>query len=316
MNVQLVTVVGLVAIPFSTALGFCAVLLGLFSFDDKRKKGISKKITNIFSCKNKISNYSEWWSGKFFLIFGSSFLSKRQLLSIPFFTILYSSLLFVLWFVWLLIFENPEKIIPKSVPLTIKMALNDFVSYGFAYSLGLDFISIALTRVYIKYSFKNNFNSKKGIGLFVLSTALVLFLYTLIIHHLRVNSVENLYIGQQLYFEKRPDLSWHPFAILASSLNINNNETLIVVTSKGWLLNYFIPQALMLYASLITQFSLMILFMCYLMSSFLARAEVLSQTLLKNAGTAQMSAWGFIMLAALFMLAIVLMLLLITTFLS
>lgn len=316
MNVQLVTVVGLVAIPFSTALGFCAVLLGLFSFDDKRKKRISVKITNIFSGASKISYFSEWWSGKFFLIFGRSLLSKRQLLSIPFFTILYSSLLFVLWFIWLLIFNNPEHIIPKSLPLTIKMALDDFINYGFAYSLCLDFISIALTRVYINYSLKNNFNSKRGIGFFVLSTTIVLFLYTLVIHHLRVNSVEDLYVGQQLYFETRPDLSWHPLSILASSLNINNNETLIVVTSKGWLSNYFIPQALMLYTSLIAQFSLVIVCMCYLMSRFLARTEILSQMLLKNAGTAQMSAWGFIMLAVLFMLTILLMLLLITTFLS
>lgn len=316
MNVQLVTVVGLVAIPFSTALGFCAVLLGLFSFDDKRKKRISVKITTIFSSKQKISHFSEWWSEKFFTIFGRNLLSKRQLLSVPFFTILYSSLLFVLWFIWLLIFNNPEHIIPKQLPLTIKMALEDFISYGFSYSLCLDFVSIALTRAYIKYSLQNSFNSLKGIGLFLLSATVVIFLYTLVIHHLRLKSVEELYVGQQLYFEARPTIIWHPFTILASSFNLNKNETIIVITSKGWLTNYFIPQALMLYTSLMAQLSLMIICMCYVISTFLVRTEVLSQMLLKNAGTVQMSAWGFIMLAVLFILAIALMFLLIATFLS
>ncbi|HAT2612188.1 TPA: hypothetical protein I8235_005267 [Kluyvera intermedia] len=314
MNVQLVTIVSLVAIPFSTALGFCAVLLGLFSFDDKRKKIISEKITFIFSNKNKVSDFSQWWSEKFFLIFGGSFLSKRQLLSVPFFTILYSSMLFVLWFMWLLIFDNPDKILPKSMPLTIKMALNDFISNGFVYSLCLDFISIAFTRVYIKYSIKNNFNSIKGVMLFVVFTIAVLLLYTLVIHHLRLNSIEDLYVGQRLYYETRPNISWSPFSILASSLNINRNETLIIVTSKGWLSNYFMPQALMLYTSLIAQLSMIMIFMCYLMSRFLAKTEVLSLILLKKAGTPQMSAWGFIMLALLFILTFPLMVLLIASF--
>lgn len=314
MNVQLVTIVSLVAIPFSTALAFCAILLGLFSFDDKRKKGIAAKITRIFSSKNKVSDFSQWWVGKFFYIFGSGFFSKRQLLSVPFFTVLYSSVLFVLWFVWLLIFANPEHIIPKAMPFSIKMALNDFISYGFGYSLCLDFISIALTRAYIKHSLKNKFNSLKGLAFFVLSTATVLFLYTLVIYHLKVNSIEDLYVGQRLFYETRPNISWNPISILSSSLNINRNESLIIVTSKGLLSNYFIPQALMLYTSLITQFSLIIIFMCYLMSRILTKTEVLSQVLLKNAGTAQMSAWGFTMLAALFMLACPLMLLVITSF--
>lgn len=314
MNVQLISFVSLIAIPFSAALGFCAILLGLISFDDQRKKNIEAKVVEVFSGKNTISLFSHWWSSKFFLIFGDSFLSKRQLLTVPFFTVLYSSVLFVLWFIWLLIFNNPEHIIPEHMPLTISMALNDFINYGFMYSLLLDFISIAFARAYIKYSLRNNFNSAISIGLFIVSILTVLLFFTIIIFHLKINSVEDLYIEQQLYLETRPLIKWEPFSILASSLNMNQNETLILVTSKGWLSNYYIPQALMLYTSVITQVSMLIIFICYLISVFLSKTEILSLKLVKNAGTPQMSAWGFIMLAILVIIFIPIALLLIASF--
>ncbi|HCT9312284.1 hypothetical protein [Citrobacter koseri] len=315
MNTQLVTIVGLVAIPFSTALGFCAILLGLFSFDEKRKNKIATKINNILPNKNKATVFSQWWTKKFFLIFGYNYLSKRQLLSIPFFTILYSSLLFVLWFSWILIFKNPEHIIPKHIPTSISLELHDFITNGFFYSLLLDFISIFITRWYIKYSLKNKFNSLKSIGLFISSIFIILILFTLVIYHLKINSIENLYMDHQLYFEARPDIKWEPITILGSSLNIDHNETMIIKTSKGWLSSYFIPQALMLYTSIITQLSLIIIFMCYATSALLLRTKTLSLSLLKNAGTPQMSAWGFIILAALLILTIFISLLFIAAFL-
>lgn len=315
MNVQLVTIVGLIAIPFSAAMGFCAILLGLFSFDERRKKRIAAKINKVFSNKTKVNHFSQWWAQKFFFVFGDKFLSKRQLLSVPFFTILYSSLLFVSWFLWVLIVHNPEHIIPRHIPISIDIALNNFIKYGFMYSLCLDFISISITRVYIKYSLKNNFGSTKAIAFFLLSVFIILILFTLVIYHLKVNSVEDLYIDQQLYFESQPNIKWEPFSILGSSLNIDHNEIMIIVTSKGWISNYFIPQALMLYTSIITQLSLIIIFMCYSISKLLLKTEILSLLLLKNAGTAKMNAWGFITLAVLIILAIPMALLLITAFL-
>jgi hypothetical protein len=315
MNIQLVTIAGFVAIPFSAALGFCAILLGLFSFDEKRKSKIKTNINNIFSNKSNATNFSQWWAKNFFFIFGHSFLSKRQLLSIPSFTILYASILFVSWFIWVIIFNNPEHVMPKHIPTSMNLALNDFVINGFIYSLLLDIISISLTRCYIKYSLKNEFSSIKAIYLFLIFTLTILTLFSLVIYHLKINSIENLYIDHQLYFERRPEIRWEPLSILNESLNLNHNETMIIITSKGWLSSYFIPQALMLYTSIMTQLSLMIIFMCYAISKILLKTKILSLSLLKNAGTPKMSAWGFIILAVLLVLTIPMTLLLISAFL-
>ncbi|MGC0809816.1 hypothetical protein [Pantoea agglomerans] len=79
MHDQLVTLAGVIAIPFSSVLGLCAILLGLFSFDEKRKILISLKISDLISTKKvKAEKFAQWWSTKFFLLFGKSFFRKDK----------------------------------------------------------------------------------------------------------------------------------------------------------------------------------------------------------------------------------------------
>ncbi|WHU85414.1 hypothetical protein A7P61_10705 [Pantoea agglomerans pv. betae] len=317
MHDHLVTIAGIIAIPFSAVLGLCGILLGLFSFDEKRKILVSLKISELISNKKvKAEKFSQWWSAKFFLLFGKSFFSKRQLLTIPFFTILYSTLLFVSWFLWMLIFYNPEHILPEHIPTVLDASINSFIKYGFLYSLLLDFISIAITRIYIKYSLRNRFSSFKAMLLFITSSLLIVILFTLVIYKLKTSSIEDLYTMQGLYFEKRPITNWEPIQLFYSSLNIIHNETMIIVTSKGLMTNYFIPQALMLYTSLMAQISLVIIFLCYILIKSLTKLEILSLFLVKNAGTALMSAWGFIALAIILIICIPMTLLILSIFIT
>ncbi|WP_370426628.1 hypothetical protein AB9Q52_019480 [Pantoea vagans] len=317
MHDQLVTVAGVIAIPFSSVLGLCGILLGLFSFDEKRKKTISSTIKELFSSKKiKAERFAIWWSTKFFLLFGEKFFSKRQILTIPSFTILYSTLLFISWFIWILIFYNPDHIIPNHIPTVLDAALNNFVNYGFKYSLLLDFISISLIRSYIKYSLKNKFSSLKSIAFLISSIFLVIFIFTIVIYNLKVNSIDDLYTMQGLYLEKRPITNWEPINTFFSSLNIMHNETMIIMTPKGLMSNYFIPQALMLYTSLITQISLFVITLCYIVVRLLTKIEILSLFLVKNAGTALMSAWGFIGLAIILITSIPMILLIFSIFIT
>ncbi|NIG35510.1 hypothetical protein F3J42_16650 [Pantoea sp. Ap-959] len=317
MHDHLVTIAGIIAIPFSAVLSLCGILLGLFSFDEKRKILISLKISELISTKKvKAEKFAQWWSAKFFLLFGKSFFSKRQILTVPFFTILYSSLLFVSWFLWVLIFYNPEHVMPAHIPTVLDASINSFISYGFLYSLLLDFISISITRVYIKYSLRNRFSSFKAILFFITSIFLIVFLFTIVIYKLKISSIDDLYTMQGLYLEKRPITNWEPVQTFYSSLNIIHNETMIIVTSKGLMTNYFIPQALMLYTSLMTQISLIIIFLCYILIKSLTRLEILSLFLVKNAGTASMSAWGFIALAVILIICIPMTLLVLSIFIT
>lgn len=307
MNTTIATVLGIIAVPFSTILAFCAILLGLFSFDEKRKKSIKQNIEKIFPEQNSASRFSAWWIQGFYTLFGKKPLAARQLLTIPFFTSLYAIILFVIWYGWVLIFMNPKHIIPHHLPTSISVAVHDFIHYGFWYSLILDAFSIFLTRHYIKLGQRKSFTSRKAIFYFAGSVVAMLFLFTIIIYWLRLQAVEELYISQGLYLETRPEMKWQPFHTLYASLNLIENEIFIVVTSKGWISNYFIPQSLMLYASLITQLTLVVIFSCFLISRLLLKTKRLSLALVDGAGTPKQSAWGFSILAILMIVFLVIM---------
>ncbi len=79
MHDQLVTITGIIAIPFSAILSLCGIMLGLFSFDEKRKILISLKITGLISTKKvKAEKFAQWWSTNFFLLFGATFFLKDK----------------------------------------------------------------------------------------------------------------------------------------------------------------------------------------------------------------------------------------------
>lgn len=299
MDITLIAILGMIAIPFSTILSFCAILLGLFSFDEKRKKNIITNIEKILPTKNKITRFSSWWIQGFFKLFGQKSLSRRQIITIPLLTVTFSTLLFVIWYGWILLFINPNYSIPEHLPNSIRLAVHDFFYYGFWYSLALDTLSIFLARHYIQLGMRENFTSFKATIWFVGSLIVVILLFTLIIHWLRLQAVEDLYIKLGLYFETRPDIRWTPWDTICSSLNLIENETIIIVTSKGWLTNNFIPQSLMFYSSLITQFTLIVIFLCYMTSNILMKTKLFSLAIVKNVGTAKLNAWVFIILAVL-----------------
>ncbi|MBN3263392.1 hypothetical protein [Pectobacterium brasiliense] len=294
MSIEVATAVGLLAIPLSAALGFVAIIIGHAGFNSDKKKKISKSINNINLGEEAINEFSEYWSDYYFKLFGDGFLSKRQLITIPLFTILYSIILFFAWFMYVLIFLNPDKIIPEQIPMPIKLAIHDFYLYGVWYSILLDFISIQLTKMYIKSKGKSDFSFMKSVFYFLLSIFIVYFIFTVIIYQLKLDATDDLYNKSGLYLEPRPTLSYEPFEAIYESLNLIETSTFMVVTSKGILSNYFVPQAVMFYSSFISQISLLLIFISYLLSKSLIKFKILSIDFVKGIGTAKYTAYGFL----------------------
>jgi hypothetical protein len=125
--------IGILFIIITTAISVASLFLGLFTYNKKMKTKAIQKIELLIPKKNRITKFSEQWVSVFSLAFGNHAFSKRQLITIPFLLVLYSSILFVVWYLWVLTFRNPEHIIPQHLPLTIKVALHDFIHFGFWY---------------------------------------------------------------------------------------------------------------------------------------------------------------------------------------
>ncbi|EMM6852689.1 TPA: hypothetical protein ACX3LN_000420 [Enterobacter hormaechei] len=298
-------VIGNLFIIITTAISVASLFLGLFAYNKKMKTKAIQKIELLIPKKNRITKFSEQWVSAFFLAFGNHAFSKRQLITIPFLLILYSSILFVVWYLWVLTFRNPEHIIPQHLPLTIKVALHDFIHFGFWYSLLLDVMSIYLIRAYINAGLSKGFSSVKSIVYFSSIVLGVMLSFTLIVTHLKNASIEDLYIQQGLYFEDRPVMTWNPMEVIRSSLDFIDNETMIIFTSKGAISNYFIPQAIMFYLSMFTQLTLLIVFISYMITKILHNIRTVAIWTVKYSGTATMNAIGFILIAGIILLALI-----------
>ncbi|MDE7658182.1 hypothetical protein NVR71_06850, partial [Enterobacter hormaechei] len=90
-------VIGNLFIIITTAISVASLFLGLFAYNKKMKTKAIQKIELLIPKKNRITKFSEQWVSAFFLAFGNHAFSKRQLITIPFLLILYSSILFVVW---------------------------------------------------------------------------------------------------------------------------------------------------------------------------------------------------------------------------
>ncbi|WP_320459816.1 hypothetical protein [Lelliottia sp. CFBP8978] len=273
------------------------------------------KIERLLPDNNKISRFSEQWVSAFFLVFGSRTFSKRQLFTIPCLLILYSSILFVVWYVWVLVFRNPERIIPAHLPTGIYVALHDFIHQGFWYSLLLDALSVFLIRIYINAGIAKGFSSLKAVLSFAFIFIAILLVFTGIITHLKNDSIEDLYIQQEMYFEVRPVIHWDVMEVIRSSLSFIDNETMLIMTPKGLISNYFIPQAIMLYLSIITQLTLIIVFISYLLTKLIQRVRRIAIWVVNFAGTDTINAIGFILIAAIILMSFAFMCLYVLSFL-
>ncbi|MFK3707366.1 hypothetical protein EDF73_10357 [Raoultella sp. BIGb0138] len=295
-------IISIVAIPLTALLSFSLFIISTARIPKTRRKKISAAVAKANIGENFFLRLKTFWLNYFFTCFGRRFLAKRQLITIPLFSLLFSAFLFIIWFLYALFFLNPQHIIPTRLPVAIRVAVHDYYHFGLGYTLLLDAIVIQLSRFYILSIEKRGFTFKSSILYFISAIILVLLSLSAIILQLQREATDALYTGLGLYFEAREYPVFNPVDIIASSLNLIHNHTMIHFTSKGPYSTYFVPQSVMLYCSVFSQLALFFIILSCSSIKLLAGIKLFSLQALNKIGTPTLTAYGLLITTALIIL--------------
>jgi hypothetical protein len=295
--------VGLIAVPL-TLLATAAIVFVSVSLSTKKNRletvrAIQSKNFGV----NHFSMLCSLWASLFYRFFGHKILSKRQIITIPIYTLVVSGIFFLVWFIYLYIFRNPTHSLSANLPIHVKQAVSDFYHKGIIAALIIDFITIQLTKIAIRtgakfgyYSFRFLliFAATLGIAYFIFSTAVLLF---------RIEDMVRLYI-EVAPNDPMPIIYYEPFANMASSLSLFYPSTVVHVTSAGWFSTYFMPEPLIFYCAVTAQVSLLSITLGYQIAIGLKQLKNLSIGFVKNVGTPEANAYSVIFLVVLGLAAI------------
>lgn len=250
-----------------------------------------------------IEQLAHTWVMVFEHYFGTRFLSLRQLLTIPIYTLLVSCLYIVLWF----FFNNymgEGETFGYSSPI-LRQALYDYFHRGIFIALIVDTLSISLSRLAIKTGKQNGYLSFRFFFLFLITASLSFLFFTLGLYFLRVFDMVQLYLTVAP-FDEIPVIPYKPFEGVSILFKLFDLPTVIHVTSVGLYSTYFIPEPVLFYAALTSQLSFVFLVFSHLLAKLLLFVKQASIKTLQTAGTATGAANGIFTAMLLWMLAIVL----------
>ena len=293
----------IITIPLSLFIGVFSIFIGLAFSTKKNRKELIDNIKVMDFGQGYLNSLINFWVEQFYWIFGRSYLAKRQIITIPLYTLTISAIFFLIWIIYLYIFNNPEHKIIANIPISYKLAVKDYYEKGIFGGFILDFIVIFMTKFSLKFTKKNNYLSFKFIILFLISIIFSYFIFSIIIHMYRVMDMVSLYLDVAPN-DPIPVLTYEPMTYLSSSLKLFTPETTIHVTSTGWYTTYFIPEPLLFYCATTTHAMIFLIFIISILSLLLSKLKIFSLFLSKNAGTPQTNAYMTIIFAFLIILSI------------
>ncbi|WP_213069583.1 hypothetical protein, partial [Acinetobacter soli] len=109
------------------------------------------------------------WTEQFYWFFGHSYWSKRQIITIPLYTLTISVFFFLIWGLYLYIFNNPKHLIIAKFPISYKLAFKIYYETGIYFSIFIDLIVILMTKILLKVSKKYGYLSIKSLSLFLIN---------------------------------------------------------------------------------------------------------------------------------------------------
>lgn len=304
INMTLTDFIAVVSVPLSLLAGGAGIFVGIgLSNKEERLKTIKGLQAKDFGQK-KIQFAINTWSNIFESFFGSRYLSRRQLLSIPVYTVVMSIVFFATWIAWIYLLQNPEhKLGP--LPIAVSLALSDFYGQGILACIVTDVIAIQLTKFSLRRLNESGLFSAGFVISYLINLVVCFFIFTVIVFMFRVEDMVRLYI-QAAPHDPMPVVPYTPFDYIGSSIDLFHLETTIYATSRGWFSMYFMPQSVILYCAIATQSTL--LFM--IVASGLFQAAQLSKTFLlsvvRGMGTPRTNANGVVVffVASLFAISI------------
>lgn len=306
---------GLISLPMTILSLGAALFVGVAFASKKNRLETIKalKASNFGSLR--FVDLAKTWSTFFYYYFGEKKFSKRQLVTIPIYTLSVSGLFFLIWILDLYIFKNPTHSITAHLPVNVIQAIKYFYTEGIFASLVIDFFTIQMTKICIEKGGKKGFYSFSFFSYFILTLLLSYVLFTFSVFFFRVEDMVLLY-SQHVPNDIMPIVPYDPLGYFSSSLQLFSPQTTIYVTSRGWFSSYFMPEPLIFYCAIAAQVSLLFIAAANQIAGGIEKIKKLSITVVSAVGTPKASAISVFFVIILSLLVIPILALLMFAFFS
>lgn len=281
------------ALIITTISAFSLIWVSAALTNKKERAKVKEKLKNMTFFHKTVRSSADFWSSSFEFFFGEKFFSKRQILTIPLYTLAISGLLIGAWIAYLYVFKNPTHSFSAQLPLEVKQAISDFYTKGIFSALLIDFIAISLTKLSIKIGRKNDFKSLSFLFTFLLTFIFVFFIFSVVTYYFRVEDMVHLYINFAPQ-DEIPIIPFTPLQNILSSDSLVAPQTLIHFTSSGVMTTYFMPEPVIFYCAVVAQLSLIFIFLSYQLSNVLLYIKNTCIKFVSAYGTPESGAFGVI----------------------
>ncbi len=299
----LVEFISIATVPITLLATVSIVFVSVALTTNKNRLETVKAIQSKGFGVKGFSTVASLWALYFHRVFGDRILAKRQLLTIPLYTLVVSGIFFTTWVVYLYIFRNPTHSVAASLPGVFKQSASDFYHKGIIVTLLIDFTTIQLTKMAIRTGFKVGYCSFPFFLVFLTTLAFAYLIFSIAVHYFRVEDMVYLYANLAPN-DQVPVIPYEPFVNMASSLKLFYPQTIIHVTTQGWFSTYFMPEPLIFYCAVAAQASLFFITLAYQIATGLEWLKNMSIGLVRNAGTPQVNAYSVIFIVVLWLISV------------
>lgn len=281
--------VSLSMVPITVLATATAVLIGVgLGTKNNRTQTIEVIKAHTLGVR-RLEEFSQLWSSYFQIIFGTAILSKRQLWTIPAFTLFVSAGFFSTWILYIYIFNNEAGTLLVAPPPTMKQAAFDFYTKGIIATFIIVALAIQLTKVSIRSGHKNGYCSLRFYITYFLNIIVTYLLFSIVVLLFRVEDMVRLYT-EIAPNDPLPTIAYAPFSNIASSLSLFHPPIMIHVTSQGWFSTYFMPEPLIFYCAATAQASLLGIATSYQIATALKKIQSACIAFITMAGTPEATA--------------------------
>jgi len=298
--------VSTIALPLSIlTAGTCVYVAIAFATEEARRETIAVLNSKDFG-SSWFEKLARAWSLQFRWFFGSKLLSKRQLITIPVYTVVVSALFFTIWLVHVYIIQDGLTLPLAPLPISMREAVAVFYPKGLIAAILIDFITIQITKKCVDVGLARGYRSFRFVLYFASALMISCFIYTLITLLFRVEDMVRIYM-EVAPNDPMPLVPYEPIERLLSSLRLFQPETVIYVTSQGWIGTYFMPEPVIFYCLVTGHLSLIIIMLAYSVMAALAGFKEICIGTVRNVGTPQTNANSVILLVGLGLASILVM---------
>ncbi|PHN65597.1 hypothetical protein AO268_06480 [Pseudomonas sp. ICMP 8385] len=122
--------IGALIVVATVVFGCTGVLAAVALATKKSRLEILQTLSGMSLGRDRFIGIARLWANLFLRVFGQTYLARRQLISIPLYTLLVSLVFFAVWLLDLYLFKNPEHVFNVLPPPNVLQAIKDFYGKG------------------------------------------------------------------------------------------------------------------------------------------------------------------------------------------